>query len=132
MDEGDRKQANVGSLKKGNYVIIDGVACTVKDVQTSRPGKHGHAKCRVEAVAMIGDQKKIMVAPAHDKISVPIITKHSAQVLSISNNVANVMDMESYENFDLKIPDELKSQVGEGKEVVYWRILGEKIMKQMK
>tara|TARA_Y100000034_G_scaffold131124_1_gene191189 strand:- start:87 stop:485 length:399 start_codon:yes stop_codon:yes gene_type:complete len=132
MDEGDKKQSSVGSLKKGNYVIIDGVACTVRDVQTSRPGKHGHAKCRIEAVAMIGDSKKIFVAPAHDKIEVPIITKHSAQVLSIKDNMANVMDMESYENFDLKIPGEIKSQVQEGKEVVYWKILGEKVMKQVK
>ena len=132
MDEGDKKQSNVGSLKKGNYVIIDGVACTVKDIQTSRPGKHGHAKCRIEAVAIMGDQKKIFLAPAHDRIEVPIITKHSAQVLSINNDIANVMDMESYENFDLKIPNEIKSQVQEGKEVVYWKILGEKIMKQVK
>ncbi|MBS3134993.1 translation initiation factor IF-5A [Candidatus Woesearchaeota archaeon] len=132
MDEGDKKQTHVGSLKKGNYVIIDGLACTVKDVQTSRPGKHGHAKCRVEAITMMGDQKKIIVAPSHDKISVPIITKHSAQVLSINNDVVNLMDMDTYENFDLKIPDELKSQVHEGKEIVYWKILGEKVMKQVK
>jgi len=132
MDEGDKKQSNVGSLKKGNYVILDGIACTVKDIQTSRQGKHGHAKCRMEAVAIIGDQKKIFVAPAHDRIEVPIITKHSAQVLSINNNIANVMDLVSYENFDLKIPTEIKSQVQEGKEVIYWKILGEKIMKQIK
>ena|SRR3989344_9538811 len=132
MDEGDRKQTNVGSLKKGNYVIMDDVACIVRDVQTSRPGKHGHAKCRVEAISMIGDQKKIMVAPSHDKISVPIITKHSAQILSISNDVANVMDLDTYENFDLKISEEFKSQVHEGKEIVYWKILGERVMKQVK
>jgi translation initiation factor 5A len=132
MDEGDRKQTDVGSLKKGNYVIIDGMACIVKDVQTSRPGKHGHAKCRVEAIGMVGDQKKIIVAPSHNKIDVPIVTKHSAQILSVNDNIANVMDMETYENFDLKISDELKSQVQEGKEIVYWKILGEKVMKQVK
>jgi|SRR3989344_9045967 len=132
MDEGDRKQADVGSLKKGNYVIIDDLACVVKDVQTSRPGKHGHAKCRLEAVAMIGNQKKIIVAPSHDKISVPIVTKHSAQVLSINDSNANLMDMETYENFDLSVPEELKSSVKEGKEVVYWKILGERVIKQVK
>lgn len=132
MDEGDKKQTNAGSLKKGNYIILDGIACTVKDIQTSRPGKHGHAKCKIEAVAIIGDQKKIIITPAHDRVEVPIITKHTAQVLSINDNTANVMDMESYENFDLKIPAELKTQVKEGKEAVYWKILGEKIMKQVK
>jgi len=132
MDEGDKKQTDVGSLKKGNYVIIDGTACIVKDTQSSRPGKHGHAKVRLEAVSMVGDVKKIIVAPSHNKIDVPIVTKHSAQILSISNDAANVMDTETYETFDLKIPDELKSQVKEGKEIIYWKILGEKAMKQVK
>ena len=131
MDEGDKKQSNVGSLKKGNYVIIDGLACTVKDVQTSKTGKHGHAKARVEAIDMIDGQKKIFVAPTHDKIEVPIITKHSAQILSINNDIANVMDMDTYENFDLKIADEIKSAIHEGKEVIYWKILGERVMKQV-
>ena len=38
----------------------------------------------------------------------------------------------SYETFDLKIPDELKDQVTEGCQVVYWDVLGEKVMKQLK
>jgi len=130
--EGETKQTTIGSLKKGNYVILDNIACVVKDTQTSRPGKHGHAKVRLEAVGMIDGQKKITVSPAHDKVTVPIILKQSAQVLSISGNIASVMDVESYETFDLKVPEELKSQVKEGLEVTYWNILGEKIMKSVK
>lgn len=42
------------------------------------------------------------------------------------------MDMESYETFDLKIPDELKDQVKEGIQVLYWIILDQKIMKQVR
>ena len=132
MDEGDRKQTDIGSLKKGNYVVIEGLACIVKDVQVSKSGKHGHTKCRIEAVSMITDQKKIIMAPAHDKIDVPIVTKHSAQILSVNDDVANVMDMETFENFDLKIPDDLKSQAKENKEIIYWKILGERAMKQVK
>ncbi|MBS3150496.1 translation initiation factor IF-5A [Candidatus Woesearchaeota archaeon] len=130
--EGETKQTTVGSLKKGNYVIIDDLACIVKDTQTSRPGKHGHAKVRLEAVGMIEGQKKIIVAPSHDKISIPIVLKKSAQVLSINKDIANVMDSDSYETFDLKIPEELKSQVREGIEIIYWNVLGEKAMKQVK
>ncbi len=44
------KQASVGTLQRGSYVIIDGVASKVSGTQTSRPGKHGHAKVRLEAV----------------------------------------------------------------------------------
>jgi translation initiation factor 5A len=53
-------------------------------------------------------------------------------VLSVSGDTANVMDAESYETFDLKIPEELKADVVEGAKVLYWIILGEKVMKQIK
>lgn len=129
---GEIKQTNVVSLKKGSYVIIDGAACIVKDVQTSRPGKHGHAKCRVEAVGIIDGQKRIFVKPGHDNIDVPIIEKKNAQILSIHGDTANVMDSESYETFDLKIPDELKADLKEGGQVLYWIILNDKVMKQIR
>jgi len=132
MEEGEKKFINVGSLKVGNYVIVDGVACIVKSIQTSRPGKHGHAKCRIEAVGMIDNQKKIFVSPGHDKIDVPIIIKKTAQVLSITEDTSNVMDIESYETFNLKIPDDLKEKITEGCQIVYWVILTEKVMKQIK
>ncbi|MBU2634257.1 MAG: translation initiation factor IF-5A [Nanoarchaeota archaeon] len=128
----DTKQSTAGSLKSGSSVILDNIACTVRSVQVSRPGKHGHAKCRIEAVGMIEGQKKIVVIPAHDKVDVPIITKKSAQVLSINDNIANVMDSESYETFDLKIPDELKDQVQENSEIIYWIILSDKVLKSLK
>ena len=42
------------------------------------------------------------------------------------------MDMETYDTFDLKVPDELKDQVKEGIQIIYWIILGEKVLKQIK
>lgn len=129
---GEIRQAQVTGLKKGSYVIIDGIACIVRDIQTSKPGKHGHAKCRIEAIGMIDGQKKIFVKPGHEKIDVPIVEKKTAQVLSISGDTANVMDVVSYETFDLKIPDELKSDIKEGAQVLYWIILDQKVIKQVK
>ena len=126
------KQVSVGTLKKGNYVIIDGVACTVSDIQISRPGKHGHAKVRLSAVGIIDSKKRVIVMPGHDKIDVPIIDKRTAQVLSIHGNTANVMDSESYETFDLEIPEEFKAQIVEGATVLFWNILGQKMIKQVK
>ena len=128
----DKKITTAGSLKVGNYMILDGVACIVKKIDTSRPGKHGHAKCRIEAVGMIDGKKFIQVFPGHDKVEVPIIEKKSAQVLSIHDNNATVMDNESYETFDLKIPEDLKNKVKEGVQVVYWIILNDKVMKMVK
>ena len=125
------KPVSVGSLKKGNYVVIEGAACIVSDTQVSRPGKHGHAKVRLTAVGMVDGKKRVIVLPGHDNIDAPIIEKKFAQVLSINEDTANVMDSETYETFDLKIPEELKGSVVEGANVLYWIILNDKVMKQV-
>ncbi len=134
MDEtkGNIKMESIGTMKKGSYIVIDGVACSTVDTQTSRPGKHGHAKVRLSAVGLIDGKKRIIVMPGHDNIEVPIIEKKTAQVLSIVGDTANVMDSETYETFDMKIPEELKDQVKDGVSILYWTILTDKVMKQVK
>jgi len=42
------------------------------------------------------------------------------------------MDMTTYETFDLDIPEELREEVKEGSQVVYWQIMGKKVLKQAK
>lgn len=123
---------HVTELRVGSYVVLDGHACIIKSIQTSKPGKHGHAKCRVEAIGIKDGRKIIQVMPGHNKVESPIIEKRNAQVLSISGNKANVMDMETYETFDVNIPEEMQGQVVEGGEVLYWVVMGEKILKQVK
>ncbi len=128
----DKKVTNVGSLKEGNYIILDGEACVVKSIQLSKTGKHGSMKCRLEASTLIGNKKKVQIFPSSDRIEVPIIEKKEAQVLNVHDNKANVMDLESYETFDLDIADELTNQVTEGKQVVYWIVMDKKVIKQVK
>jgi translation initiation factor 5A len=129
---GDIKNVVATSIQKGKYLIMEGAACIVSDVQISRPGKHGHSKVRISGVGIIDEKKRVLVMPGHDNVEVPIIEKKSAQVLSISEDNANVMDSESYETFELKIPPELKDACIEGCSVVYWTILNDKVMKQIK
>lgn len=130
--EYEKKLVTVGSLKKGDTVIIDEAACKVTDLATSRPGKHGHAKVNLTAVGLLDQKKRNIVLPGHDKIEVPIIEKKSAQILSVSGNTANVMDTATYETFEMEIPEELQGQVQDGSEVLYWQIMGLKVMKQVK
>ncbi len=128
----ETRLAQAGDLKVGSYVIFDGIACIVKDIQTSKPGKHGSTKCRIEAVGIINSQKKIHLCPSGDNLTVPIIEKKNAQVMSIHGDMAQVMDMESYETFDLKIPEELKDKVTEGCTAHYWIIMDQKVFMQIK
>ena len=77
-------------------------------------------------------KKRNLVMPGHDKVEAPIVEKKTAQVLSVSGNKCNIMDMETYETFDIDIPEEFKDDVAEGKEILYWTIMGSKILKQVK
>ena len=132
VEGGEIKKGDAGSMKSGSVMLIDGVACKVVDKQISRPGKHGHAKCRITGVGLLDDKKRVLVMPGHDSVDIPIIGKRTAQVLSITGDIANVMDAETYETFDLPIPSELKEQVVEGCNVLYWVVLTDKVMKQVK
>ncbi|MBN2454279.1 translation initiation factor IF-5A [Candidatus Woesearchaeota archaeon] len=126
------KAVSASTLKVGSYLVIDGAACKVSSIQISRPGKHGHAKMRIEGSGLIDGRKRVIVMPGHDNVDVPIVEKKTAQVLSIQGNKANVMDSETYETFDLTIPDELKDSCVGGVNVLYWKILEDKVMKQVK
>jgi len=42
------------------------------------------------------------------------------------------MDLETFETFDLDIPEELKDTCTEGCNILYWTVLDSKVMKQIK
>lgn len=126
------KSVGGNDLKVGSYIVIDGTACKIANIDISRPGKHGHAKMRIESMGVIDGKRRVIVMPAHDNVEVPVIEKKNAQVLSVTGDVANVMDAETYETFDLKIPDELKADCVPGVTVLYWVVLSDRIMKQAK
>jgi len=120
------------SIQEGRYIVLDDVPCKVTSVQISRPGKHGHAKVRITAIGIIDNKKRDIVMPGHDMVPTPVIDKKTAQVLSVHDNIANVVDAETYETFDIEVPEELKADCIPGSNVLYWSIIGSKIMKQIK
>ncbi len=128
----EKKLVSVGTLKKGDTLIIDGAPCKITDTATSRPGKHGHAKVNLMAVGIMDGKKRNAVMPGHDRVEVPIIEKKTAQVLSVTGTIANVMDTDTYETFEMEVPEELREEVKEGTSVLYWVLMGIKVMKQIK
>ena len=103
----------------GAVILIDGQPCAVKGNDISKTGKHGSSKCRIEAIGLIDDKKRIVAVPGSEKYEVPMIEKKKAQILSVNNNMANVMDMETFENFDIKMVEELVGQVNADDQVEY-------------
>lgn len=114
-----KEQVEVRSLKEGRYVLIDDEPCVIKSLTHSKTGKHGSAKSRIDAIGLFDGSKRSIVAPVSDKIYVPLVERKSGQVISVSGDVAQVMDMADYSTLEIKIPDELKDKVEAGKEISY-------------
>lgn len=120
------KPVDVGSIKEGQYVIIDKEPCRVVECEKSKPGKHGSAKARIVAIGVFDNVKRSIVSPVDAKIEVPIIEKRVGQVISITPTTVQLMDLETYETLETTIPaeEEIKSKLSSGVEVEYWKILG--------
>ena len=118
--------AEVRQLKVNRYMIIDDEPCKIIEMSTSKPGKHGEAKARIVAIGVFDGQKRSVVKPVKHKVNVPIIDKRSAQVISLMGDEVQLMDMETYEMFNVPIPDEYKGKIEPGTEISYLEALGRK------
>jgi len=121
-------QAEVRELKVNRYVLIDDEPCKISSISTSKPGKHGEAKARIEAIGIFDGQKKSIVHPVKHKVQVPMIDKRKGQVLSIMGNEVQIMDLDTYETFHLPMPDEYKGQINAGQEILYLDAMGRRMI----
>jgi translation initiation factor 5A len=120
------EQAEVRELKEGRYVNIDDEPCKILSISTSKPGKHGEAKARIEAVGIFDGNKKSVVYPVKHKVQVPLIDKRQGQVVSIQGGEVQLMDLETYEMFQLPIPEEMKDSLTAGSDIQYIVAMGRK------
>ena len=120
------KMGRVGDLKVGSYAIVDDEPSKIMSIQKSKTGKHGSAKFRCSAISLFDGSKRSFVSPVDTSIQIPIVEKKSAQVVSMTPTGIQLMDMESYEVFDVTLPadEEIKGKLEAGKEVEYWHIMG--------
>ncbi|MHA1232567.1 MAG: translation initiation factor IF-5A [Candidatus Helarchaeota archaeon] len=117
---------DAGSLKPGKYILINNEPYKIISAEKSKPGKHGSAKVRFVAVNLYTDKKTSLNFPVDTKVETPIIDKRTAIVNSIMGDTLSLMDMETYNTFELEMPknEELKSKIKEGVQVEYWNIVG--------
>ena len=123
------KIINATEAKVGVNIIVDGKACTVKKMDISKTGKHGHSKARIEAVGIIDGNKRVFVTPGHNRIEVPIVNKQKGQVLSVGDK-CSIMDLENFETLEVDCPEDIKSELEINSNVEYWDVEGEKIIKR--
>ncbi len=127
------KLVDATELRSGSFAIINEAPCVIKSVDISKTGKHGASKCRIEAIGILDDKKRITVMPGSERITVPMIEKKRAQVLSLNkqDSKASLMDLENFETIDSAIASDLLENITDGSQVEYWDVEGKKIIKRL-
>nr|WP_319375589.1 translation initiation factor IF-5A [uncultured Methanoregula sp.] len=121
-----KEQTEIGKIKEGRYIVIEDEPCRVVGIATSKPGKHGAAKARIDAVGIFDGVKRSIVQPVSAKTYVPVVERKSGQVLSIAGTMAQLMDMKDYSNFEIAIPEDKQGTIEVGKEYMYIESMGKK------
>ena len=121
-----KEQTEVGKLKEGRYVVVDDEPCKILSIATSKPGKHGAAKSRIDVVGIFDGMKRSIVQPVSAKTYVPIVERKTAQVISVAGNNVQMMDVKDFEMFELVVTDEQLAQMEAGKEIAYISSMGKR------
>jgi len=101
-----REQKEVRDLQEGTYVMIDDAPCEITSYSTAKPGKHGSAKARIDGEGVFDGKKRSLSQPVDAKIWVPIIQRKQGQVVSVDGDVAQVMDLDTYETISMRVPED--------------------------
>jgi len=101
-----RQQTEVRELDEGSYVMMEDTPCKITAYSTAKPGKHGSAKARVDGKGVFDGKRRSLSQPVDAKIWVPIIERKQGQVVSVTDNDAQVMDLETYDTFTMRIPED--------------------------
>ncbi len=124
----DKIFGQMGELREGKYVIIDEHPCRVVSLSKSKPGKHGAAKVNVVAMSLFDGSKKNLMKGSDGDVEIPIVERKRAQVIGVTGESCQLMDMTSFETFESTIPEEMKGQIEPGKEIQYLEVMGKKIL----
>ena len=114
-----KEQAEARELKEGRFMLIDEEPCKIDSIEKSKPGKHGASKLRIEARSIFTNSKKTYLGSVSDKVWVPQVDRRQAQLLSFHGGVAQLMDKETFETFDINVPEEFSEGLVAGSDVSY-------------
>ncbi|NCN64473.1 MAG: translation initiation factor IF-5A [Candidatus Altiarchaeum hamiconexum] len=98
------------NIKINRYVLIDNEACKVIAIDHSKPGKHGEAKYRIEGIGIFDDRRRSFIVPASHKVEAPMVDKNTAQVLNATKDTIQLMDMKTFEVFEVPKPKDMEIQ----------------------
>ncbi|MFB6089482.1 MAG: translation initiation factor IF-5A [Halobellus sp.] len=101
-----KEQKQVRDLQEGSYVMMEDAPCKINAYSTAKPGKHGSAKARIEGRGVFDGKKRSLSQPVDAKVWVPIIERKGGQVVSVTGEDAQIMDLDTYETFTMRVPED--------------------------
>ncbi len=122
--------------------MVDDEPCLIKSTERSKSGKHGHAKVRVVCIGIFDNNKRSLTIPSGHMCEVPEIFKGIAQINFIEDDSINIMNVETYESFDVAWPkeDKLISKLKElqadpgrmsSSQIEYWQLAGKTLINRV-
>lgn len=114
-------RVEIRTLKVGRFCVVDDEAYKILAISTSKPGKHGSAKARLDLVSLFSTNKRNYSATVSDKIHVPMIEKGTAVVTHIEGDEVHAMNMRDHSMMILPMEEGLN--IEPGKEIMWMEAL---------
>jgi translation initiation factor 5A len=121
-----KEQTEIGKLKEGRYMVIEDEPCRIVSISISKPGKHGAAKSRIEAIGIFDGVKRSVVQPVSARTYVPIVERKSGQVITVTGNVIQMMDMKDFQTIEIPTDADKLAGIEVGKEIMYIESMGKR------
>ena len=115
-------RVEIRTLKVGRYCGVDDRAYKINSISTSKPGKHGSAKARIELVDIFTGAKISHVGSVSSSINVPLIEKGTALVTHVEGSEVHAMNMRDHSMMILPLEEEM--DIEGGKEIMWMEALG--------
>ena len=113
------------AVKKGGFLLIKGRPCKVENISTSKPGKHGSAKCAFTGIDVFTGKKHETISPGHANVDAPYVTRKEYQLQYIDDSgFLSLFDEDAGEQLeDIRCPEgeigtKLKTMLDEDKSLI--------------
>jgi len=111
------------ALRKGGYAIFKSKPCKILEVNISKPGKHGHAKCTFLGRDVFTGAGIEDTCPSSHNMEVPFVKKKEYDVMHISGDgFLSLLSAEGVKE-DIKVPEgevgeKIRTMLDDGKSVI--------------
>ncbi|MFB1005675.1 MAG: translation initiation factor IF-5A [Candidatus Poseidoniaceae archaeon] len=115
-------RVEIRTLKVGRFCVVDNEAYKILSISTSKPGKHGSAKARIELMSLFSSKKMSHVGSVTDSIHVPMIEKGKAMVTHIDGEEVHAMNMKDHSMMILPLEEGMN--IEPSNEILWMEALG--------